>query len=46
MGNSNSDGVVLLKPGGGQAEDEFFFTPAERVLLDEVFGGGLAPDGV
>ncbi|MET9343404.1 hypothetical protein [Nonomuraea sp. NPDC003804] len=37
MGNSNSDGVTLLKPGASVLEDGFSLTLAEMVLLDESF---------
>lgn len=44
MGNSNSDGVMLLKPGGTAIEDEFSVTLTEKALLDELFTVGDAPD--
>ncbi|GIH74730.1 hypothetical protein [Planobispora longispora] len=43
MGNSNSNGCTLAKPGGGCLEDDFSLSATERQLMDAVFVIKYAP---
>ncbi|GAA4099887.1 hypothetical protein [Nonomuraea soli] len=43
MGNSNSDGGLLTKPGSRLLEDDFTLTLSEKTLLEATFTIRYAP---